>query len=607
MQGGDILRRRHLGLVLAAGALLALGGGALWQYRVELLTAAAIRALEQQDLGPVQLTVDEVGFRGFRAHGIALRGGAIEIGAVTAAYSPLGLVTAHLQRVEVSGLVAALAIGADGIEAGGQPLATGSGGGSPGSALDIDVIALPDVRLSLEGPAGKVEATVAATLALAGGELHGSDVTTRLEAAVAGARHAASVTAARVALEPRADGSLRVTVGQAAVTAEDLPWTAQEIDGELIWRPEQATAQLAVGRLVSRQQPAPLAPFALALTATLAGPRLDFALHVETTGKTKARLEAIGRHDRSSNSGSATLSLGPIVFHAGSLAPGDLLPALAGMAEDVEGSVALGGALRWRGAALSPDLTLRLQDLAFTAQGAQLRDLKGEIKVTGLWPPATPPGQVLTATVEGPGLPSAGLRVTGQLAAGPILRLERIALDVAGGEIATAPFAVDPAALEVATTLEVDHVDLAEITRLLSIDGLSGTGRLDGRIPIDVKGGQIAVSGGKLAAREPGVLSYRPGALPPEIAAAGDSVDLALRALGDFHYDALALELDKGAGGEGVVLLRLQGRNPAVMSGQAFNFNIRIESNFDRLAGYALLSLRSAQDLLRRAAGRDGR
>lgn len=563
--------------------------------------------MERQDLGPVQLAVDEVGLRGFRAHGIALRSGAIQIGAVTATYSPLGLVTAHLNRVEVSGLIAALGLGEGGIEAGGRPLATGSGSGSPGGAFSIDVLALRDARLSLDSQAGKIEATVAATLALTDGELHGSDVTARLDAAVAGARHGARISAARVALEPRADGGVRLTVGQAAVMLEDLPWTAQEIDGELVWQPEQVTAQLAVGRLASRQQPAPVPPLGLALTGTMAGPRLDFALHAETIGKATARLEAIGHHDRSTNSGSATLSLGPILFHAGSLQPGDLLPALGGMAKDVEGSVAVTGSLRWRGAALSPDLTLRLQELAFAAQGAQLRDLKGDIKVSGLWPPVTPPGQVLTATIEGPGLPPAGLRVTGQLAAGPILRLERVALDVAGGEITTAPFAIDPAAPEVDTALQVDHVDLAEITRLLSIDGLSGTGRLDGLIPVDVKGGQITVSGGKLAAREPGVLSYRPGALPPEIATAGDSVDLALKALGDFHYDALSLELDKGAGGEGVVRLRLQGRNPAVMSGQAFNFNIRIESNFDRLADYALLSLRSAQDLLRRAAGRDGR
>jgi dicarboxylate transporter DctA-like protein len=159
---------------------------------------------------------------------------------------------------------------------------------------------------------------------------------------------------------------------------------------------------------------------------------------------------------------------------------------------------------------------------------------------------------------------------------------------------------------KIAATLHVDHVDLAEITKLLSIDGLTGTGQLDGAIPIVLDGGKVAISGGKLTARAPGVLGYKPSNLPPEIAGAGESVAMALQALSDFHYDRLTLDLDKSSSGNGTVLLKLEGRNPAFMSGQAFNFNIRVDSNFDQLAGYVLLGLRSAQDLLRRAAERTG-
>ena len=135
---------------------------------------------------------------------------------------------------------------------------------------------------------------------------------------------------------------------------------------------------------------------------------------------------------------------------------------------------------------------------------------------------------------------------------------------------------------------------------------MSGTGSLDGRVPARFSQGRLTIAGGNLSARAPGTLRYLPQKLPTEVTAAGESVDLALRALSDFRYDRLSLDLDKGAEGEGTVMLRLQGNNPAVLSGQAFNFNIRVDSNFDRLADVALLSLRSAQDLLRRAAGRTG-
>jgi Dicarboxylate transport len=100
------------------------------------------------------------------------------------------------------------------------------------------------------------------------------------------------------------------------------------------------------------------------------------------------------------------------------------------------------------------------------------------------------------------------------------------------------------------------------------------------------------------------VLRYKPERLPPQIAAAGEQVALALRALGDFHYESLALDLDKSAGGDGKVMLRVTGRNPDVDPGQEFIFNIALASNFDRLAELAVLSIRSAQQVLRDAAGR---
>jgi hypothetical protein len=161
---------------------------------------------------------------------------------------------------------------------------------------------------------------------------------------------------------------------------------------------------------------------------------------------------------------------------------------------------------------------------------------------------------------------------------------------------------MDPETPKIETTLQVNDVDLAELTKLLGIDGLSGSGQLDGRIPIGLDGHMVTVSAGRLAAKGPGLLRYQPRTLPAEIAAAGESVSLTLQALSDFHYESLTLDLDKNGSGEGTVLLRLKGNNPAVLPGQAFNINIRLESNFDRLVDYALLSLRSMGELLHRAA-----
>ncbi|MGH9811195.1 MAG: intermembrane phospholipid transport protein YdbH family protein [Terriglobia bacterium] len=267
--------------------------------------------------------------------------------------------------------------------------------------------------------------------------------------------------------------------------------------------------------------------------------------------------------------------------------------------------MAVDGSLRWTGAALSTNLIVRLKDLAFATSAAHVRQLNGAIKVVQLWPPATAPGQALAATIEIPGLPAAGLRLNGQLTATQVLKLERLEIKLAGGEITTLPFAIDPERPRLETILQVNQIDLAELTKLLGIDGLSGTGQLGGRIPIGLEDRIVTVNAGRLAANGPGLLRYQPRTLPTEIAAAGESVELVLRALSDFHYESLTLDLDKSGSGEGAVLLHLKGNNPAVLSGQAFNFNIRLESNFDRLVDYALLSVRSMGELLRRAARRD--
>src|SRR5207302_5161674 len=141
----------------------------------------------------------------------------------------------------------------------------------------------------------------------------------------------------------------------------------------------------------------------------------------------------------------------------------------------------------------------------------------------------------LSATIDAAGLPPAKLRLVGQLTAKPALKIERAVLAVAGGDIAATAFTIDPAAPHVETVAQVEHVDLAEITTLLAIEGLSGTGRLDGRIPLDLEGGTVAVASGRLVAEGPGVLRYKPERLPPQIAAAGEQVALALRGLGDLH------------------------------------------------------------------------
>ena len=599
------MKRRLLEAGLALAAALVAAGIVLWIYRLDLVKWEVTRLLEAQGLGPATFKIDKLGLGDVTAHDVALRGGAIKAGTLTVSFSLRELLAGHLARVEIGQFTASLAMGKDGIEVSGQPLALGAGTSS-GKALRIDALGLRDAKILFATPAGPIEATVTTTLGLANGEVHAADSMATIAGPVAGVRRKASIAAQQLTLQPQADGGLQLTVGQAAISPEGLGWAAQAIDGKLLWQPGKATIDLTVGRLLNLQKPALVAPLSLSATGTLAGQRLDFSLRGQTISKAVLKLQAKGWQDLGSGAGTANVVFGPVAFQRGGLQPGDLFPVLAGQVKDVDGRATLAGRLRWSAGAVTPDLTLKLENVAFAGPGTQIRQLNGDLKIVKLWPPASAPGQYLSATIETAGLPPSKLALTGQLLPKPALSLDRATLDIAGGEIVASAFIIDPALPRIQSTLQVNGVDLAEIFKLISIDGLTGKGLLDGPIPLTVEDGKVAIAGGKLVARGPGVISFRPGVLPPEIAQAGESVDLALKALANFHYTRLTLTLDKAETGEGTVLLQLQGNNPDLLSGQPFNFNIRIDSNFDRLAEYALLSIRSAEDLLRRAAGRTG-
>jgi Dicarboxylate transport len=452
------------------------------------------------------------------------------------------------------------------------------------------------------GMSGPVSLSFSGALAMTNGDIEATGIAATISAPVTGLGKPASLTIKKLTFQPAAPGGPRLALEDAAVTPKDLPWTVQGLAGEVLFQSDKSTAKFSVARLTNLQKPAMTQPLKLSGTAALAGSHLDFTLAGETLTKTPAKLQAKGKHELGNGSGSAVVAVAPLAFKRGGLQPGDLFPILAGQVKNLDGTIAIAGTLRWTAKALTPDLTLTLKDVSLPTSSAQIQSINGAIKLSGFWPPMTPGGQSLTATITAPGLPPAKLSLTGQLAAKPAVKLDRIAVDIAGGEISATSFTLDPASPNIATILKVDHVDLGEITKLIGLSGLNGSGQLDGQVPFTYKAGEVTINGGKLTARGPGTLSYKPEKLPDQIAQAGESVQLAMQALSDFHYDKLSLELDKSETGEGTVMLHLEGSNPAVLQGQVFNFNIRIDSNFDRLADIALLSLKSAEELLRRAA-----
>ena len=581
-------------------------GALLWIYRLPLLSSLVLGLLERRGLGPAHLVLDRIDGQRLNAHDVDLYGGALRAGELSLSFTPGQVLAGHLSELTVTGL--RILLSGEEPTLGGAPLraspsATGS---APLGGVRIDAVRIDDARIAWDRPGGRLEVTFSTRLVLAGAELRAAALAVDASVPVAGGRRALRLVVPELALSLPEPGGLRLEFAGAEIAPEALPWTASGLGGELVWRAGVATAKLSVDRLIQLGQPALVVPLRLAGEVAMAGSALDFALHAQAEAagaRGRLELDVVGSHDLASGSGQATLAAPPVVFAPQGLQPAQLFPRLAGRLPDLAGAVAVSGALRWQGLALSPDLVVRLGELAFDSPGARFRRIRGDVRLDGLGPLRTPPGQSLAAVVEAGGLPPSDVTLGFQLLPKPVLRVESLRARFAGGRISASRFDLDPAAPRLDTVLKVEQVDLAEILTLVGIDGLSGTGRLDGQLPLRSVGGRLRIEGGALAASGPGILHFRREPLARELAGAGEDVNVALEALRDFHYETLSLAIDESAAGQGTVRLTLQGNNPAYLEGRRFHFNIALESNFDRLRELALQGMTAAQMLLRRSAG----
>jgi hypothetical protein len=135
-------------------------------------------------------------------------------------------------------------------------------------------------------------------------------------------------------------------------------------------------------------------PAALEFEARLNGPAGALALTLS------------GRHTIASGRGRAEVELAPLTFAPGGLQPRMLAPASASALSEVAGTLGLRGSIGWGGGAeVAADLSLLLEELAFTSGPARFSRVNGVVELDRLWPPSTPPGQQLAIGLVDLGLP----------------------------------------------------------------------------------------------------------------------------------------------------------------------------------------------------------
>ncbi|WP_420348480.1 intermembrane phospholipid transport protein YdbH family protein [Pelagibius sp.] len=387
----------------------------------------------------------------------------------------------------------------------------------------------------------------------------------------------------------------RIAIPAYGVTAADM--TAEsDLDQDLL----PALGRFSVSSLTADVTNLPLEAVALDGELRRAGTGFDLAATIGLVdGPQLANLT--GRYD-DAGTGTAQIVLDGLQFAPDGLQPSDISPALAEL-EDVEGRLSGEATLHWPMERAPSEGRLRTEGLSFRSQGVGVKGLALDLELDDLLRLASKPDQRLRIREIDAGAPvtEIDLRFRLDQQPDPGVDLSGGSFRLGGATWRIEPTRLDPAAAENAIALATETLDLATFFALIEVEGLSGSGVLAGRIPIRVGEAGVVIDNGKLEAQAPGRLSIRSQALVSALSGGGETVELAIRALEDFRYDRLSVTVNKTLANDAQVLLSILGRNPAVLDGQPFQFNINLESNLTSVLEAVRQGFSLSDDALRRA------
>ena len=298
--------------------------------------------------------------------------------------------------------------------------------------------------------------------------------------------------------------------------------------------------------------------------------------------------------DLESGTGELELLLDPLEFEPGGVQPAQLAPLLADWVEDASGEVEGRLSARFEAGRSSLRGELALRELDFSVGAATFQGINGTFAVVGPDPLTTPEEQLLSIALIDLGLPLVDGLVAFRLDPGGVIQVREAHWSWAGGTISTAATTLDPAADVNELRLEASNVDMARLLAQLDLEGLSGTGTVSGSIPLVRRGDQVHVQGALLAAHPPGgTLRYQPATAVESVGRSQPgSMGVALKALSDFRYESLELQLDGDTRGEMKLRIHLRGANPNFQGGRTVEFNVNLEAHLSDLVKAGIASYR---------------
>jgi len=300
-----------------------------------------------------------------------------------------------------------------------------------------------------------------------------------------------------------------------------------------------------------------------------------------------------GEHAFGTKAGFAQFDGNSVQFQRGGFQPTMISNLLRGWFTSATGRFAPTVRLAWApGAKLASSGTLRLEDLSFsTARVGRVDGVTGEITLTDLLDPATPPNQRVVVRQVNPGIPLVGGQLSFQLLPGRRVALSDVRFPFLGGELVLAPSVFTPGGEREHLTLTASGLRGADLAALIKLPGLGLTGTFSGSFPIVLTRTGVLIENAWLEADAVGGnLQFR-GPAAEALANNDPGSQIAFRALDNLTYKVLRLGINGDIADNITLSLTLEGHNPAVYGGQPVRMNVAVTSPLTALINSAQLTL----------------
>ena len=179
-----------------------------------------------------------------------------------------------------------------------------------------------------------------------------------------------------------------------------------------------------------------------------------------------------------------------------------------------------------------------------------------------------------------------------------IAKIKQLKFPYLGGEISTKNVKLPLSfAKAISADITLKNVDLNQLMAKISDGKISGTGNINGTIPLKYyPDGRIEFGDGELKSAEAGVIAVAPELL------AGDNEQMQITrtALENFHYTILKIGVSSD-NGKLTLNLNLQGNNPQAFSGQKIKLNINLNGDVLPLIQQSILPINDIKQLLKEA------